>query len=85
MSYGLLAEKILQDADNEVLLRRVYLLIDDMYESNDSTLEDVLGVSLLEGLAQDPLLAAKIRAHLAPGPRKMMEETETRFYGRTLG
>ena len=56
--------------------------IDELANSCDDLLEELLVVDVLEGIAQDPQLAMKLRSKLGPKAGKFLECVEREFFGR---
>jgi hypothetical protein len=71
--------EVLENSSNEALLDTVSQFIDDLTNSGDDLLEQLLIVDVLEGIAQNPDLAKKFRTKISP---KAVEFLEREYFGR---
>ena len=56
--------------------------MDELAESRDSLLQDLLAVTVLESFAQDREFADLLYANINEKARKTLREVEERHYGR---
>jgi|HubBroStandDraft_6_1064221.scaffolds.fasta_scaffold07195_5 hypothetical protein len=82
-SYGLLVKEVLKREDEAPLIQRVIDFINELALSRESLLEDLVGVELLEGLAQDRKMAATLYPRIVPAAQKTLKLIEQETYGRT--
>lgn len=83
VTYGLLATEVLENSESEVLLSRVAQFIDELADSGDHLLEELLVIDVLEGIAQDTVLASKLRTRMNPKAVSFLERVETEYFRRT--
>ncbi len=81
VAYGLLATEVLEKGDDQLLLKAAHF-IDELANSGDDLLEELLTIDVLEGIAQDPNLAAKIRSKISPKAAESLDKVERDFFGR---
>jgi hypothetical protein len=74
-------EEMLRRREDKALLRRLSSFINELALSKEAILEEVLGVELLEGLAQDPELAATLYPQIVPEAK--LRPMEREMYGRS--
>src|SRR5262249_46287941 len=84
-AYELLADEVLKRFTDEDFMCSIGRFIDDLAESNDHTLTDVLAVSLLEGIASDPGATTVVKQHIGPKAQTVLTQIETEIYGRQGG
>lgn len=82
VTYGLLATEVLDNSGDDVLLTTVAEFIDELANSGDSLLEELLVIDILEGLAQDPGIARRISARINPKAVEFLERVEREYFGR---
>ena len=82
-SYERLAEEVLRRQNDQRLLGKLYSLINEMALSKERWLEEALGVSLLESLAQDAEFSANLYPHLNSQAQEMLRAIEQGMYGRS--
>jgi len=63
-------------------MHSVVFFIDELAQSKDPLVENVLLVSLLEGIAVDARVARTISRNLSPHSRSLLHEVESKIYGR---
>ena len=83
VSYGLLAEEALQRRDDQAFLDHVFAFINELADSGDHLLEDLLFLSVLESLAQNPEFAASLYPKITVKAQKGLRLIERRYYGRS--
>jgi hypothetical protein len=81
-SYSRLVEQVLARKEDNSLLKRVSSFVNEMTTSKDPWLEELVGVEVLEGLAQDPIVAASLYASIVPEAQASLKAIERRMYGR---
>lgn len=82
MAYGLFAQEIVEKNEDDAFLKKASGFINELAESRDSLLEEVLVVSVLERIAEDVYLADKMKAQLGDKARSLMTRVETEYFGR---
>jgi hypothetical protein len=80
--YDSFARIVRERSDDSVFIRSVAEFIDELAESRDPLIGEVLYSSLLEGIAADAQLAQMISRCLSPRSRRVLEEVESKIYGR---
>jgi hypothetical protein len=76
--------KIVRERSNDPgFMKSVVQFIDELAESKDALIRQVLLSSLLEGIAENAQLAQTISPRISPQSRSLLEEVESKFYGRT--
>jgi hypothetical protein len=83
LAYGLFAQEIVTRKEDDTFLNRASGFVDELAESGDSLLEEVLVVSVLERIAEDASLADKLKARLREKAKNMMRQVEADYFGRT--
>ena len=81
--YDRLATIAVERADDPGFIRSVAFFIDELAESKDRLLQELLIVCLLEGIAAYEKVARKIERTMTPHSRSLLHEVERDFYGRT--
>jgi hypothetical protein len=81
-TYVLFGEQVKRKQNDAAFLRLVSGFIDELAASNDWLLEEVLVVSLLEKLAEDPGLAAKLDVLISEKARGWLKDVERVIYKR---
>jgi|SRR5271165_135968 len=82
VAYGLLATDVLENSGDQVLVTKLGQFIDELANSGDDLLEELLVIDVLEGIAQDPDLATKMRLKISPKATDFLERVEREFFGR---
>ena len=77
--------EVLKRADDHDFLQSVIQFINELAESNDPLLREVLVICVLEGIASDPDIAQGISGALTQPARALLREVEEKFYGRNSG
>lgn len=80
--YDSFASEVVRRVDDHDLFESVIRFIDDIAESKDPLLSNVLYVCILEGLASDPDVARRVSAAVAETARGLLREVERNFYHR---
>jgi len=79
-------DRFASEAQNRVndpnFLRLIGFFIDELAESKEPLLQELLIVSLLEKLAEEPKVAAKFEPHIGEKAKGLLKEVERKFYGR---
>jgi len=82
VTYGLLAAEMLENSDDDGFLARVASFVDELANSGDELLEELLVVDVLEGIAQSPGLSNRRRTRITPKAASFLESVEKEFFGR---
>ena len=80
--YDSFATIVLQKSDDSTFIQSVAQFIDELAESKDRLIKNVLDVSLLEGIAADPQFARRISSIISPQSRSLLHDVERKFYLR---
>ena len=83
-SYGVFAEAALKRLSDGAFLERTASFINELTASNESILKDVVGVDVLETLAQVPEAAQALYPKLVQSAQEDLKAIERGFYGRTV-
>lgn len=67
---------------DEPFLRTVAAFIDELASSDDPLLENVLNVSLLEKIAEEPTVASALKAYIGPKAADLLQSIEKEVFGR---
>jgi hypothetical protein len=81
-SYERFAEQALLRKNETALIERVFQFVNELAESQDSLLQELLAVTVLESLAQDREFADLLHANVNEKARKTLKDVEERHYGR---
>ena len=84
MVYSLLAEELLTNKTNQALIEATSQFINELANSGDDLLEELLVIDVLEGLAQDPHLAKTMSMRINPAAAKFLQRVEVEYFGRKL-
>jgi hypothetical protein len=76
VTYGLLASELLENPEDEVLFGLAAQFVDELANSGDDLLEELLVLDILEGIAQDRDLANKFRTKITPKAVSLLENVE---------
>jgi hypothetical protein len=79
--YDSFARIVIERSDDPGFIQSVALFIDELAESKDPLIKDVLISSLLEGIAVNAQLARKISRIVSPQARSLLHEVESKIYG----
>src|SRR5258706_12525466 len=82
VTVGLLATEVLENGGNETLLDTVSQFIDELANSGDDLLEELLIIDVLEGSAQNPDLAKTLRTKIGPKAVEFLDKVEREYFGR---
>jgi hypothetical protein len=80
--YDSFARVVIERSYDLDLIQSVVRFIDELAESNDPLIKDVLISSLLEGIAENEQLARMISSSISPRPKRLLQEVESKIYGR---
>ena len=83
VTYGMLATEILENTDNGVLFNNVAAFVDELANSGDDLLEELLVIDVLEGIAQDPDLSIRLSDKVGLKAAAFLKSVEREYYGRT--
>ena len=67
---------------DQPFLRSVGVFIDELASSGDPLLENVLTVTILEKLAEQPTVAAALKTYIGPKAADLLERAEREVFGR---
>ena len=81
--YDSFATEVVRRVDDHDLFKSVIQFIDEIAESQDPTLRNVLYVCILEGIASDPDVARRVSGALGETARGLLRDVERDFYHRT--
>lgn len=84
VTYGLLATEALENIHDESLFGHLCQFIDELANSGDELLEEFLVLDILEGIAQNPDLATKVRSQASPKAKQFLVRVEREFFGRSI-
>jgi hypothetical protein len=82
VTYGLLASELLENSSDETLLNSAAQFINELANSGDDLLEELLVIDVLEGLAQSPDLARTIGLKINAKAGQFLERVEREYFGR---
>jgi hypothetical protein len=82
VAYGLLASEVLENTGDQALFTKLAQFIDELANSGDDLLEELLVIDILEGIAQDPDLTTKFRPKISPKAAEFLERVEREYFGR---
>ena len=80
--YDSFATEVVRRADEHDLFKLVIRFIDEIAESKDPTLRNVLEVCILEGIAADPDVARRVSGAVRENARRLLRDVERDFYHR---
>lgn len=83
VTYGLLATEALENVQDQHLFRALCRFIDELASSGDDLLEELLVINVLEGIAQDPDLAARVGSCVSPRALEFLTRVEREYFGRS--
>lgn len=81
--YDSFARIVIQRSDDPGFIQSVVLFIDELAENKGSLVREVLITCLLEGIAEDEQVARMISRSISPRSRSLLQEVESKIYGRT--
>jgi len=82
-AYGVFGGYVGSRGDQGDFLKSVGKFANELAESKDPLLRDLLITAILERVAQQPGTAAKLRTYLAPYVQSMLTAVEKDWFGRT--
>jgi hypothetical protein len=83
IAYSLLASKVLEHPADVALLSSVARFADELANSGSCLLEELLVIDILEGIAQDPAAATRLRlSGIGSRVRELLARVEAEFYRR---
>lgn len=74
---------VIERAGDPGFLQSVVSFINELAENKSSLVQEVLSSCLLEGIASDEQVARMMERTMTPQSRRLLQEVETTFYGRT--
>jgi hypothetical protein len=80
--YDSFAAEVIKGVDDREFLESVIAFINDIAESTDRLLREVLVVDLLEGIAANPEVARKVSRVVGEEARRLLRDVEKNFYDR---
>lgn len=80
--YDSFATIVLEESDDSTFIQSVAQFIDELAESKDRLIKNVLDASLLESIAADPQFARRISSIISPQSRSRLHDVERKFYLR---
>lgn len=80
--YDSFAGIVIERSDDPGFIQPVVLFIDELAESNDPLVKEILISSLLEGIAASAQVARMISRTMTPHSRSLLHEVESKIYGR---
>ena len=80
--YGSFTSEVLRRSDDSALLESVVQFINEIAESKDRLLRNLLDDCLLDGIASSPDVAGKISGALSEKARELLRNVERNFYHR---
>jgi hypothetical protein len=81
-AYGLLATEVINRAGDEQFVREVCKFLNFMADSRDAALEELLAVSVLERVADEPAVVNSVKRCLNKGALAVLDLIETEIFGR---
>ncbi len=81
--YDSFATIVLERVDDPRFIQSVAFFIDELAEKKDRSVQEVLIVCLLEGIAANEKVARKIERTMTPHSRSLLHEVESKIYGRS--
>ncbi len=82
LAYGLFAMEVVERKEEDDFLNHASTFMNELAESDDALLEEVLVVSVLERVAEDESLADKLKRKLRAKARSLMNKVEAEYFGR---
>jgi len=81
-AYERFASHVQSRIDDQAFLRSVGEFIDELASSNDPLLENILAVTLLEKLAENPSVIAAVKPHIGIQASNLLSDVERTLFGR---
>jgi hypothetical protein len=82
LAYGLFAQEVVEKKEENDFLNRATTFMNELAESGDALLEEVLVVSVLERIAEDESLVHKLKGKLRAKAGSLMKKVEEEYFGR---
>lgn len=82
-AYERFGEEVRRRVHDQDFRRRVGDFINELQQSGDPLLQEVLVISLLENIAQDSNATVKIKEYVNSAVVSLLQDVETRIYGRS--
>lgn len=82
VTYSLLAREVLENRHDDALFNDVCAFVDELANSGDDLLEEHLIIDVLEGIAEDPDLAIKLKSRIGSKAVEFLARVEREYYGR---
>jgi hypothetical protein len=80
--YDSFAKVVIERSGDPGFMQSVVPFIDELAESKDPLINEVLISCLLEGIAENEQVARMISRSISPKSRSLLHEVEINFYGR---
>ncbi len=80
--YDSFATEVVRRVDDHQVFTAAIRFIDEIAESKDPTLRNVLEVCILEGIAADPDVARRVSGAVRENARRLLRDVERDFYHR---
>ncbi len=80
--YDSFAKVVIERSGDPGFIQSVIPFIDELAESKDPLINEVLISSLLEGIAEDAQVARMISRKIHPHSRSLLHRVESKIYGR---
>lgn len=74
--YGAFTSWLLRHTDSRDQWRRAYQFFNELAESGDSDLENLMVIGIFEGLLENSAICADLRQHLGTRARRMLAAVE---------
>lgn len=81
---SLLAAEVLENNTDEVLLTATARFVDDLANSHDSLLEELLVIDILEGVAQNADVSRRLQTQLSIKPAALLMKVEREYFRRSV-
>jgi hypothetical protein len=81
--YDSFARVVIERSNDHGFIQSVVLFIEELTEGKGPLIYEVLMSSLLEGIAENEQVARMISRRLSPRSRILLQEVESKIYGRT--
>jgi hypothetical protein len=83
LAYGLFAQEVVERKEDDDFLDHASDFMNELAESEDALSEEVLVVPVLERIAEDESLAAKLKRKLRTKAKSLMKKVEEGYFGRS--
>lgn len=81
-AYECFASEAHRRTQDPAFMKSVGAFIDELADSSDPLLRDILWVSVLGKIAEEPLVALESKKYINPKAAAMLDEVERGYYGR---